>query len=176
VTSKADDAFLFTDTSRGSMPTSLLIASLLAAASPEAAAADPLTYFEGAWACAGHFEPSKKTLASTMAFGRDPDTGALLKQHRDLAPGTYKAAETWSFSRVAGGFRATIVDGFNGARWYVSPGWEGDRWTWSRQGTSEPDEQFIYLRTGPATMTVDWMISRAGAPMVLGDTLACTKA
>jgi hypothetical protein len=158
------------------MPTSLLIASLLAAASPEPSAPNPLAYFEGAWTCDGHFEPSKKPLASAMVFSRDPDTGALLKQHRDAAPGTYKAAETWSFARVAGGFRATIADGFSGLRWYASPGWEGDRWTWSRQGAGEPGEQFVYIRTGPTTMTVDWMISRAGAPLVLGDTLACTKA
>ena len=157
------------------MPTSLLIASLLAAASPEAVAPDPLVYFEGA-DLVGQFEPSKKPLASAMAFSRDPDTGALLKRHRDAAPGTYKAAETWSFARVAGGFRATIADGFSGLRWYASPGWEGDRWTWSRQGAGEPGEQFVYIRTGPATMTVDWMISRSGAPLVLGDTLACTKA
>jgi len=157
------------------MPTSLLIAGLLAAASSPAAP-DPLAYFEGAWTCAGHFEPSKKPLASEMVFRRDPDTGALLKQHRDAAPGIYKAAETWSFSRVAGGFRATVADGYNGLRWYASPGWEGDRWTWSRQGAGEPAEQFVYSRTAPARMTVDWMISRAGAPIVLGDTLACTKA
>ena len=158
------------------MPTSLLIAGLLAAASPEPAAPDPLVYFEGAWTCAGHFEPSKKPLASTMVFRRDPDTGAVLKQHRDAAPGNYRAAETWSFAKGAGGFRAAVADGFSGLRWYASPGWEGDRWAWSRQGAGEPGEQFVYVRTGPATMTVDWMISRAGAPLVLGDTLACTKA
>lgn len=159
------------------MPTSLLIAGLMAAASPDSAAApDPLAYFEGAWTCAGHFEPSKKPLASAMAFMRDPDTGALLKQHRDQAPGTYKANETWGVAKVAGGFRATIADGFSGLRWYASPGWEGDRWTWTRQGAGEPGEQFVYTRTGPTAMTVDWMISRAGAPLSLGDTLACTKA
>lgn len=160
------------------MPISLLIAGLLAAAAaaPEPAAPDPLSYFEGAWTCAGHFEPSKKPLASTLTFRRDPDTGALLKQHRDAAPGTYVAAETWSFAKTPGGFRAAIADSFSGQRWYASPGWEGDRWTWSRQGAGEPGEQFVYVRTGPTTMTVDWMISRAGAPLVLGDTLACTKA
>ncbi|HWW27436.1 MAG TPA: hypothetical protein VNZ85_16250 [Caulobacter sp.] len=158
------------------MPPYLLIAGLVAVASPEPGAPDPLAYFQGAWTCAGHFEPSKKPLASAMVFSRDPDTGALLKQHRDAAPGTYKATETWSFARLAGGFRATIADGYSGQRWYASPGWEGDRWTWSRQGTGEPGEQFVYIRTGPASMTVDWMISRAGGPVVLGDTLACTKA
>jgi hypothetical protein len=157
------------------MPTSLLIAGLLAVPSPKPATPDPLTYFEGAWTCAGHFEPSKKPLASAMVFSRSPETGALLKQHRDTAPGTYKAAETWSFARLAGGFRATIADGFNGLRWYASPGWDGDRWTWSRQGAGEPAEQFVYIRTGSAAMTVDWMISRDGGPVVLGDTLACTK-
>jgi hypothetical protein len=158
------------------MPTSLLIAGLLAAAAAEPAATDPLTYFEGAWACAGHFEPSKKPLASAMTFSRAPETGALIKQHRDAAPGTYRAAETWSFARPAGGFRASIADSFSGLRWYASPGWVDDRWTWSRSGAGEPGEQFVYIRTGAATMTVEWRISRAGAPLTLGDTLDCRKA
>ena len=157
------------------MPTSLLVASLLAAAPAAPAAIDPLAYFEGAWNCAGQFEPSKKPLASTLVFRRDPDTGALLKQHADVAPATYKAAETWSFAKPAGGYRAAIADGFSGLRWYASPGWEGDRWTWTRSGAGEPGEQFVYVRAGPTTMTVEWRLSRAGAPLTLGDTLDCRK-
>ena len=151
-----------------------LLAAGMAAAVTEPAP-DALSYFEGAWRCDGQFEPSKKPLASALVFRRDDQTGALLKHHRDLAPGSYLAEETWSFAKTANGWRASIADRFSGLRWYASPGWKDDRWTWSRQGAGEPDEQFVYRRVGPGTMNVEWWISRGGAPRVLGDALVCQK-
>lgn len=160
------------------MSASLVLAWLALAGAPSPPPASPptseaLRSFEGDWTCSGHFEPSMKPLASTMAFATDPDTGALVKRHRDLAPGDYKANETWA--AAGGGYRASIADAFSGLRWFVSPGWEQDRWTWTRVDEGAPAEAFVYQRTGAGRMTVEWWISRKGAPKTLGDTLACEK-
>ena len=136
-----------------------------------------LSYFQGAWTCEGHFVPSMKPVASTMVFSVDPETGATIKHLADKPPGAYRATETWAFSKPAAMFRATISDPYSGLRWYASAGWKADVLTWDRaSGVGEPSEEFIYRRLADGRMQVDWKIARSGQPLVLGDTLVCSKA
>ena len=147
-----------------------------ASAPPSSVSLDALNYFVGRWRCEGHFVPSMKSLASTLDFARDPETGALTKRHRDTPPGAYVAGEVWAVANASGTYRATIADAFNGLRWYVSPGWEGDRLTWTRAPLpGEPQEQFVYTRLGVREMRLDWKTLRAGF-LTVGDTLSCTRA
>ena len=139
------------------------------------AARDDLRYFVGTWNCSGHFEPSRRPLASDMTFGVEDETGTIRKRHRDRAPGTYVATETWGRSASGGAYRAVIADR-SGVRWYDSAGWLGPRWTWTRVTTgTEPAERFIYDRLAEDVMRVDWWVSRAGGPLTLGDTLECRR-
>lgn len=132
----------------------------------------PLRYFDGSWSCEGHFIPSNRPLASDMTFR--PSIGeASAKDHQDRAPGRYHAQEVWA-PAPGGGYRATIVSNA-GMRWFTSPGWEGDRWTWSRRPSAgEPEERFVYVRTGDDRMDVEWWVWRNQA-LELGDVLHCDK-
>ena len=151
----------------------VLIASAISAAS---APGVDLAYFQGSWTCDGHFTPSMKPIASTMVFSVDGETGATIKHHADRPPGAYRAVETWAFTKAAKGLRATIADAYSGLRWYRSDGWEADALTWDRTSAmGEPREQFIYRRLQDGRMQVDWKIARAGEPLVLGDTLTCSR-
>ncbi len=136
----------------------------------------PWAYFEGQWRCEGVFLPSNRPLASDIGFQIDPHSGALVKIHQDRPPGRYAAAETWGLAPDGKSYRAVIASG-GGLRWYRSEGWKGDEWVWSRQrDDGEPEEAFAFLRQDPATMVVEWRISRNGAPMTVGDRLTCRKA
>jgi hypothetical protein len=138
--------------------------------------ADAMAYFAGRWRCSGHFEPSMKPLASMMEFSADLDADIMIKHHRDQPPGQYVADEFWGYARGAGVFRATIADTSNGVRWYVSRGWEGDKWIWSRERVSgEPPERFDYTKVSDDRMQVEWWRSRAGAPLAVGDMLTCDR-
>lgn len=147
---------------------------LLALQAAAPAAPSPLAWFEGQWACEGHFIPSNRPLASDMTFHRSA-TGVLVKSHQDLAPGRYKAEETWGPS-PAGVFRASIASDPAGIRWFTSEGWDGDRWTWTRHTAGdEPAERFVYVRVSDERMDMEWWTTRP-AGLEMGDILHCSKA
>jgi hypothetical protein len=154
----------------------MLAAFLASAALLADPAPSPWTYFEGAWGCEGVFLPSNRPLASDIAFRDDPRSGALVKDHLDRPPGRYAATETWALAPDGKTYRAGIAS--SGAmRWYRSEGWKGDEWTWTRQrDAAEPEEAFAFIRQDPATMIVEWRISRNGAPMTVGDRITCHRA
>ena len=133
----------------------------------------PLRYFDGRWSCEGHFIPSNRPLASEMTF--QPSLGdASVRHHQDQAPGRYEAQEIWA-AAPGGGFRAAVLSSPAGMRWFTSPGWEGDRWTWSRHtGAGEPEERFVYVRVGDGRMDVEWWVSRQGG-LEPGDILHCER-
>ena len=93
------------------------IAAVLGGAPPVSAA--PLTtpmaslsYFIGAWACAGVFPSSGKTIASTMRYESDLRGDALLKHHADAPPNSYLALEAWGYDSHAKRFNAVVLDNF----------------------------------------------------------------
>jgi len=144
--------------------------ALLADPSPR-----PWDYFEGNWSCAGVFLPSNRPLASDISFQVDPRSGALVKSHLDRPPGRYAATETWAQAPDGKTYRASIASSV-GMRWYRSDGWKGDEWIWSRlRDKDEPEEAFAFTRLDPDSMVVEWRISRNGAPLTVGDRLACHK-
>jgi hypothetical protein len=135
----------------------------------------PLAALAGEWACAGHFVPSNRPIASTISIRRDAPTGALIVRHDDLAPAAYHALEIWT-AQPDHGFRAAISDGYTGMRWFASEAWAGDVLTWTRPEQGPPTERFAYTLEPGGTLRVDWSVARAGAPLTLGDTLVCHKA
>ena len=153
----------------------VLATSLVLTADP--APPQPFSYFEGSWSCQGRFVPSGKLISSSLAFSDDTSTSTLRVAHEDRPPGTYKAAETWAFTKDVNGYRATIADAYSGLRWYTSAGWKEDAWTWEElAGPGEHRDSFVYRKLSARRMQVDWFISRNGQPLVLGDTLTCDRA
>jgi hypothetical protein len=136
---------------------------------------DALHYFQGTWSCEGHFEPSMKPISSTMRFGGGEVSMAMQKHHDDHAPSNYHAIEIWGLAAEAGVYRATITDSYSGIRWFTSPGWVKDQWTWDKVlAAGERQEAFVYTRLTDREMRVDWQVVRGGA-LSTGDTLTCKK-
>jgi len=152
-----------------------VIAALILLAGPAtpAPAADRFDALVGTWLCRGHFIKSGAPLASRLAIARDAGTGALVVRHDDLPPTSYKSLETWTML-ADGSFRAAVAS-IGNMRWYDAAGWQGDTLAWSRSEKGAPVEQFAYTLTAPGTMRVDWLIARGPGPLMLGDTLECTR-
>jgi hypothetical protein len=130
-------------------------------------------FFVGRWSCAGHFVANGAEIKSTETFTYDAPTATLSVRHDDLAPNKYHAVELWG----AGGseYRNTTGDAYSGIRWFRSPGFVGDRLSWTRNdGRGAPAERFTYLRQG-ARMGIEWWIAKPGAWLALGDTLDCRR-
>lgn len=144
-------------------------------ASGPAAAIDAFGPLEGSWHCAGYFVASGKPLSSDIDFKIDERSGALVVRHDDRAPGQYHALELWTGGNARSGFRATIVDSYNGSRWLESPGWNGPLLVWTRSVGGKAAEQFAYRMIAPAALQIDWSVSRGNAPLALGDRLNCKR-
>jgi hypothetical protein len=153
--------------------------SWLAAASSSVFAAAPptseaLRYFDGSWHCDGVFPSNGRKISSKLTFVWYAQTGSILKQHDDEVPNEYHAIELWAASNK-GGFKNMIADSFGGIRHFSSTGWAADALTWVNDSDPAGKEQFAYTKLNPDTMRVDWMISKNGAPFVIGDTLTCSR-
>jgi len=144
-------------------------------ASGPAAAIDAFGPLEGSWHCEGYFVASGKPLSSDIDFKIDERSGALIVRHDDRAPGQYHALELWTGGNARSGFRATIVDSYNGSRWLESPGWNGPLLVWTRSVGGKAAEQFAYRMIAPAALQIDWSVSRGNAPLALGDRLNCKR-
>ncbi len=159
-----------------------LTGSLLLAGIPSAIAqtqtpdTQALQSLTGTWHCAGHFVSNGASISSTIAFEWNEAAHALLVHHDDTAPNSYHAIELWAASKEAGEYRNSIVDAYSGMRWFTSPGLAGTALSWTRMDQGQAKERFVYSRTGPASMTVDWLVAKDHVNLVLGDTLECQRA
>jgi len=156
------------------------IAAVLGGAPPVSAA--PLTtpmaslsYFIGAWACAGVFPSSGKTIASTMRYESDLRGDALLKHHADAPPNSYLALEAWGYDSHAKRFNAVVLDNFGGARRFSSQGWDQKELVWASEPEVQPAQRFVYTRLSERSYRIDWDVSRKDGSFVVGDTLTCEK-
>ncbi|HEY2682631.1 MAG TPA: hypothetical protein VGI93_03915 [Steroidobacteraceae bacterium] len=159
------------------LPGVLGLAAVLIGTLSANASAEPhmqsFQYFVGRWSCAGHFVANGAEIKSTVTFTYDAPTATLSVRHDDLAPNKYHAVELWGAAGSA--YRNTMGDAYSGIRWFRSPGFVGDRLSWTRNdGTGAPAERFTYLRQG-ARMGIEWWIAKPGAGLALGDTSDCRR-
>jgi len=136
---------------------------------------ESLKYFAGAWHCEGHFISNGAAIASTISAEWNEAAHALTVHHDDSAPNAYHAIELWAAAKEPGEYRSSIVDAYSGMRWFASPGWSGQALSWTRSDKGQPVERFVYSRTGPSSMTVDWLVSRDHVNFAVGDTLNCQR-
>lgn len=153
--------------------TTLAAWAFAAAAQPQSPAAS-LRAFEGRWACAGTFA-NGRPIASTLTATWDAPTGGLVLRQDDVPPGAFHALEVWGAHGPAE-FRATIIDAHNGVRWLTSPGWVGERLTWTRSEADRPAERFVFSRPVGASFTVEWFRAGKDGSFALGDSLKCVPA
>jgi hypothetical protein len=151
-----------------------VVLALSAAPAFAATPADVFSYFAGDWHCAGMFPSNGRAISSNLHFDWNASAAALVKRHDDDPPNGYHAVELWGAAKF-GDLKDTIVDPFAGVRYYESPGWSGDTLTWTNVAEESPKDRFTYTRLDPATMRVDWAVSKDGSTFVVGDTLACTR-
>jgi hypothetical protein len=151
-----------------------LLLGALAAPARLAVRDDGFDRLIGRWSCAGAFVTSGKPIASSIAFARDPSTGALIVRHDDTAPNVYHALEIWTAGQGATPFRAAIANS-GGMRWFASEGWSGDRIAWSRSEHGAPQERFVYALAPGGGLRVEWWIARGATPFALGDRLQCRR-
>jgi hypothetical protein len=154
----------------------LLAVLFIVSSAPAIAAglpADPFQDLAGDWHCEGAFS-NGKTLSSNLHFDWDAAAGVVVKRHDDVQASGYHAVELWAATKT--GLLDTIADPFDGARTFTSPGWSGNVLTWTGVATTPYFERFVYSRLDPATLRVDWDVSKDGATYKNGDTLTCKKA
>lgn len=153
----------------------------LAVVATLAVAPDPLSsmaYFVGSWQCDGVFPRTGATISSTISFEADAKLGALIKHHDDTPPNAYHALEIWVYSANDHHYNAAIADNFGGVRQFTSPGWDGDRLTWTDDSNVTPamkSQRFVYERQSPSQFKLDWQTSRDGTTYLVGDTLTCKR-
>jgi hypothetical protein len=153
----------------------LAVLSFLSAG-PAIAGGLPAAQFQelaGEWHCGGTFA-NGKALSSNLHFDWDAAAAVMVKRHDDVQVPGYHAVELWAATK-AGGLQDTIADPFGGVREFTSPGWSGDVLTWTGVVTTPYFERFVYTRLDPATLRVDWDVSKDGAAYKNGDTLTCKK-
>jgi len=157
----------------------LLLADIAAASPPPAGSAGafaPMTFLIGTWSCSGVFPASGRTIASTISFASDLDGAAIVKHHDDVAPGPYRAVETWVYNPANRQYAAAIADNFGGVREFDSRGWNGDVLVWSSAAGVKPDQEFAYTKISDDRFKLDWRVSRDGTAYAVGDTLTCARA
>lgn len=134
-----------------------------------------LDYFRGTWECAGVFPASGRHIASRMRFTEALDGTALVKRHRDKAPGRYRALEVWGYDTVHHRYSATVFDNGGGARLMHSRGWRKGVLTWTVAGQGRTAQRFVYAKIDAGAFRVDWRVARDGTHYVTGDTLTCHR-
>ena len=158
------------------MRVSLLAVLSFLYATPTLAGGLPEAQFRdlaGDWHCEGAFA-SGKTLSSNLHFDWNAAAGVMVKRHDDVQSPGYHAVELWAATKT-GVLQDVIADPFGGVREFTSPGWSGNALTWAGVATTPYFERFVYTRLDPATLRVDWDVSKDGTVYKNGDTLTCKK-
>ncbi len=150
-----------------------LIVMAIVAATP-APPVTSLTYFTGAWSCAGEFPRSGKKISSHMTFSLDSGGFSLVKHHDDDPPNGYHAIELWGYSETNKRYEAALQDPYSGVREFVSNGFDGDTLAWTSASWLQPVQSFVYHRNDPQHFTVDYHVATKTGDVVV-DTLLCTR-
>jgi len=156
-----------------------------------------LNFFIGKWTGEGAFANGNK-IAADLTFTLSLDSCWLVYEHRDRAPGKYKATSMWGVDAQSGEFLSYCFDNFQGHRIFEITGQcEG----YGRGGTKDDVptkfwwrngklilfhhaflggvglyfEHFIYQRTGEHTFKMTYETSRDGVSWQMGDWLEFSK-
>lgn len=135
----------------------------------------PLAGFIGSRHCAGSFLKSGKAISSTEIVSADLSGYWLTLRHADEPPFTFQALEQWGYDPKAGRFVAYIYDNFGGVRQFASPGWEGDRFTWTNVETSAPKrDRFVFEKQPNGAYRFTYEVSSDGNTWTGVDSLTCS--
>ena len=146
-----------------------------AAAAPAQPTSAPFGELQGAWRCDGRFERSGKPISATLTFDWNPASAALVVHHDDRDGGLYRSLEIWSPSSGKLGWRAAVVDAYNGMRRFTSEGWRNGALAWTRDDPGGAVERFTYRLETSDRMIVVWETGTAADALRVGDRLACTR-
>lgn len=136
----------------------------------------PLAFFKGHRQCAGKFVQSGKPISSTEIFTADLDGGWLAMRHEDNRPFNFHALELWGYDKQSRQFNGYFFDNFAGVRHFASPGWEGNRFTWTNTAsTNGTTDRFVFGRNDAASYQVSYAVSRNGKDWTVGDMLSCRR-
>ena len=135
----------------------------------------PLAGFIGSRHCAGTFLKSGKAISSTETVSADLSGYWLTLRHADELPFTVQAREQWGYDAKAGRFVAYIYDNFGGVRQFASPGWEGDRFTWTDVDTSMPKrDRFVFEKRPNGAYQFTYEVNSDGNTCTGVDSLTCS--
>jgi len=160
--------------------TAMLLLEACASAPPQAgpglqAALEPLAGFIGTRHCAGSFLKSGTAISSTETVSPDLSGHWLMLRHDDEPPFAFHALEMWGYDGTAGHFTAYMYDSGGGVRKFVSPGWEGARFTWTDVDTSAPKrDHFVFEKQPQGAYRFTYEVSTDGVSWTGVDSLTCT--
>ena len=133
-----------------------------------------LNFFVGRWSGEGAFANGKK-IAADLSFTLSLDSCWLMYEHRDRAPGQYKATSMWGVDGQSGEFVAYCFDNFQGHRGFEGNGWKNGKMVLTHHAfypkVGGYFEHFIYERTGERSFKMTYETSRDGIGWQMGDWL-----
>jgi len=129
-------------------------------------------YFTGHWHCTGAFA-SGKPIASDLTFTPDLDDHWLVYRHDDQLPNRYHALSLWGIDAHTNRLVSVIHDNFGGVRFFVSPGWDGQRVVFEDDASHA---RFTYTVDTPTAFRMRYEVTPdSGGTWALGDSLRCTR-
>lgn len=138
---------------------------------------EPLASFLGQWECTGTFAKSGKPISSALKISADLDGAWVIVRHDDHSPNQFHALELWGFDKSAHQFENSVFDNFSGSRKFVSPGWNGTQFIWTRADVA-PDaatERFLFDLLPSGRLRITWQVKRPKEDWIVGDTLTCVR-
>lgn len=161
--------------------TPVMVALILAMAAAQAdtspalqPALVPLAGFLGNRHCSGSFLKSGKAIGSTESFSADLTGHWLVMRHMDEAPFTFDALELWGYDAQKKLFVAHLFDSSGGAREFISPGWDGDRFVWTNLDMSTPKwDRFVFERRAGSIYRFTYAVTADGRTWTDVDSLVC---
>lgn len=133
------------------------------------------SYLTGHWQCDGHFA-SGKSISSIEIFKPILDGKWLLEIHHDNPPHRYSAYSIWGLDAQHGKFSVVIHDNSGGLRNFYATDINS---VTTRLESADPGpvrEAFMFIKQRPDKMRITYERGANGQPLVLGDTLLCTRA
>jgi hypothetical protein len=137
-----------------------------------------VNYFQGHWACDGHFA-NGKTISSEEMFESWSGGTWLHEVHDDHPPFSYHAHSVWGVDLQSHSLTLTIHDNFGGVRLFASHDWSGPSITFEPQpilGHTGRPERFIFDTRPPAAFSFEYEVSGVDGKWSLGDHVDCRKA
>jgi hypothetical protein len=131
----------------------------------------------GEWECSGTFAKSGKPISSGLNISADLDGAWIIVRHDDHPPNQFHALELWGYDKTAHQFENSVFDNFSGSRKFVSPGWNGTQFIWTRSDVA-PDavtERFLFDRQHSCKLQITWQVKKPKEDWIVGDTLVCRK-